>query len=112
MERRFNEDVYSFVLQALLYAVIRRIIEAEDLSVPKQVSSKELAHAVRELALEEFGLLARTVLNYWGIKSTLDIGEVVRELIDLGIMQVGPDDHIAEDFDNIYDFETAFEYTM
>ena len=46
----------------------------------------ELLGGVRDLALQEFGLMARTVFRMWGVNSTADFGEIVFNLIDAGLM--------------------------
>jgi uncharacterized repeat protein (TIGR04138 family) len=60
-----------------------------------------------DLALEQWGLLAPVVLRHWGIRSTKDFGRMVFALVDHGLLQKQPDDDIR-DFENVYDFETAF----
>ena len=74
----------------------------------RHVSGGELAHACRDLALEQYGLLARTVLAHWGVTTTADIGEVVYALIDAGLLIRQPEDRL-EDFEDVYAFEHAFE---
>jgi uncharacterized repeat protein (TIGR04138 family) len=72
------------------------------------VNGRELCEAVRSLALEQFGLLAPTVLAEWGVHSTSDIGEIVYNLIAAGDLEKTPED-AREDFENVFDFETAFK---
>ena len=60
-----------------------------------------------EFALDQYGLMAKTVLNSWGIFSTSDIGEIVYNLIKIGCMRKTREDR-REHFDNVYDFQTAF----
>ena len=51
---------------------------------------------------------AQTVLNSWGIYATADFGEIVFNLIEIGKMRKTADD-CREDFENVYDFDEAFE---
>ena len=97
---RFHERAYLFVLAALEYAQGR-------LPVRRHLSGAELAWACRDFALEQFGLLAPTVLAYWGIRGTEDFGRIVFLLIDVGLLARQPSDKI-EDFDRVYDFAEAF----
>ena len=46
--------------------------------------------AARRLALRYYGLMAITVLNEWGIRSTSDIGEIVYNLIASGDLDKTP----------------------
>jgi uncharacterized repeat protein (TIGR04138 family) len=98
---RFHETAYLFILSALQY-VLERVPE------PRHLSGAELAEGVRDLALERFGPMARTVLEYWGIHSTMDLGELVFALVDCGILIKQEDDE-PEDFADVFDFEEAFE---
>jgi uncharacterized repeat protein (TIGR04138 family) len=63
---------------------------------------------VREIALERYGPMARTVLEHWGIHATDDLGEIVFALVDCGIL-IKQDDDRKEDFRGVFDFEEAFE---
>ena len=98
---RFSPRAFLFVLAALEHRQQR-------LPERRHVSGGELAHACRELALEQYGLLARTVLEHWGIATTADIGEIVYALIDAGLLVRQPEDR-QEDFADVYAFEHAFE---
>jgi uncharacterized repeat protein (TIGR04138 family) len=71
------------------------------------VGGEALCWGVRDLAHERWGLLALPVLNYWGVRTTRDIGEMVFGLIDNGLLQKQPQDTI-DDFDQIFDFDTVF----
>lgn len=98
---RFHPRAFFFVLAALEHGQQR-------LPERRHVSGGELAHACRELALEQYGLLARTVLGHWGIATTADIGEIVYALIAAGLLVRQPEDRL-EDFEDVYHFERAFE---
>ena len=97
---RYNERAYLFVLAALEYAQGR-------LPARRHLSGGELAWACRDFALEQFGLLAPTVLTYWGVEATEDFGRIVFMLIDVGLLARQDSDRI-EDFDQVYDFAEAF----
>jgi uncharacterized repeat protein (TIGR04138 family) len=72
------------------------------------VSGRELAGGVRELALERFGPIARTVLQHWGIHDTDDVGRVVFAMVEQGILIKQEEDQL-EDFTDVFDFEEAFD---
>ncbi len=98
---KFHPRAFFFVLAALEH-------QQQRLPERRHVTGGELAEACRSLALEQYGLMARTVLAYWGIETTADIGAVVYALIDAGLLVRQPDDRL-EDFEGVYGFETAFE---
>jgi uncharacterized repeat protein (TIGR04138 family) len=101
LEPRFHEDAYVFVLAALEYCQRERKVRGH-------ISGEELAHACRRLALEQFGLMARSVLSYWGIGATDHIGRIVFVLIEVGLLIQHPTDRI-EDFEHVFDFTEVFE---
>lgn len=98
---RFHVRSYGFVLQAL-HTVIQSLDE------PRHLSGRELTEGVRELAIGQYGPLARTVLEHWGIHETEDVGRVVFAMVEQGIL-IKQDDDRPEDFADLFDFEEAFE---
>ena len=100
-EPRFDEQAYLFVLASLELC-------QSHLSERRHITGRELAEACRELALKRYGLLARMVLEHWGISATADIGDVVFTLVELGLLMSQPADS-KEDFQNVYDFTDAFD---
>ncbi len=96
----FHDSAYLFVLSALHF-VIQRLPE------PRHISGKELAEGVRDLAIDRFGPMARTVLDHWGIHATEDVGRIVFALVETGILIKQEDDSLL-DFTNVYNFDEAF----
>jgi uncharacterized repeat protein (TIGR04138 family) len=114
-DRRYHFDAYVFVFEALRYAqenmglgvASREPDESED-EPERHVSGQQLCEAMRRYAHEQYGYLAKQVLNHWGIHSTSDFGEIVFNLIEIGQMRKTPDDR-REDFDEVFDFDAAFQ---
>jgi uncharacterized repeat protein (TIGR04138 family) len=100
-EQRFHERAYLFVLAALEY-------RQQGLPERRHVGGRELAEAVRDLALERFGVTARMVLEHWGVRNSRDIGDVVFTMVEAGLLMALPSDSRA-DFDDVVDFEHVFE---
>ncbi len=98
---RFQETAYVFVLSALHHVL-------EHMTEPRHISGRELAEGVRDLAIQRFGPMARTVLEHWGIRSTADVGELVFALVDCGIL-IKQDEDGPDDFKGLFDFEDAFD---
>ncbi len=98
---RFHAQGYLFLLSAL-DGVVR------DLTEPRHISGHELSVGVRELAMDRFGPMARTVLEHWGVHSTRDLGEMVYTLVECGLLVTQEGDSV-EDFAGVFDFEEAFE---
>jgi uncharacterized repeat protein (TIGR04138 family) len=74
---------------------------------PRHVSGRQICLALRDLAIEKWGMLAETVLKHWNIRETVDFGNMVYLLIQNGVMHKTPEDSL-EDFRNVYDFPQAF----
>ncbi|HET8712794.1 MAG TPA: Minf_1886 family protein [Gemmatimonadales bacterium] len=98
---KYNERAYVFVLAALEYAQTK-------LPARRHLSGVELAWACRDFALEQFGMLANSVLTHWGIQTTEDFGRIVFILIDVGLLARQPSDRI-EDFERVYEFAEVFK---
>ena len=68
------------------------------------VSGQELCAAIRHLAIEQYGYMAKCVFNRWGVTKTRDFGNIVFNLIELGQMRKTDSDR-REDFDDVFDFD-------
>ena len=99
--RQYKFEAYSFVMAALHHAVSK-------LPKARHITGRELLEGIRDYALEQFGPMARTVLNYWGIHATEDFGKIVFALVEVGILRKQPEDKI-EDFYHVYDFKEVFD---
>lgn len=102
----YKFEAYTFVLAALHDTVMK-------LGKPRHITGQELTEGIRAYALQQFGPMAKTVLNYWGVKETLDFGKIVFSLIEVKLLSQQPGDRL-EDFAKVYDFDDAFErgYTI
>ena len=97
---RFHDMAYVFVLSAL-HHVLQSLPEA------RHITGRELAEGARDVAIEKFGPMARTVLEHWGIHETGDVGDVVFALVEAGIL-IKQDADTRADFEAVYDFDEAF----
>lgn len=98
---RYQETAYLFVLSALHHVL-------EHLPEPRHITGRELAEGVRDLAIDRFGPMARSVLEHWGIVSTWDVGQLVFALVECGIL-IKQDEDTLEDFVDVFEFEDAFD---
>lgn len=97
---RYKSDAYSFVMEALSYT-------QKKFRCPKHVSTFEILEGMKDLLIVKYGPMALTVLQFWGIKTTEDIGNIVFNLVDNKVLSKTEDDRI-EHFKNAYDFEEVF----
>jgi uncharacterized repeat protein (TIGR04138 family) len=126
-DRRYKLEAYQFVREGLSYGQnimgmgeVRasqeelsdeadEVSEAEDWEPPaeRHLTGQELCEALRRYAVDQYGLMAKVVLNSWGLHKTGDFGEIVYNLIEIGMMKKSKTDR-REDFDDAYDFDQAF----
>ena len=99
-------EAFYFVQKGLAMTAARVHEETPD-GESKHVSGQELAKGLRDVAIDRWGMLARTVLATWGIYSTLDFGRIVYAMIDAGLFGRSDSDKLS-DFKDVYDFRTAF----
>lgn len=103
-DRRYARPAYLFVQRALHYY---REKHGSGAGSP-HLKGQELLFGVRELALEEFGPMARTVLNDWGVAAGEDVGEIVYNLIEAGLMSKTEEDR-KEDFAGVMKFDESLD---
>jgi uncharacterized repeat protein (TIGR04138 family) len=108
---RYAYEAYEFVFAALAHTQKMlgreppsRVTEGAE--VDHHVSGRQLLDGVRDLALQEFGLMARTVFHMWGIDRTADFGEIVFNLVEANLMSKTSEDSRL-DFHDVYDLDKA-----
>jgi uncharacterized repeat protein (TIGR04138 family) len=136
-DRRYKLDAYAFVFEALSFAHDVLGLGAEKPSEPadepvekgtekgsrkgsekgagrggsqpeRHLTGQQLCEAIRLYALEQYGYMAKCVLNSWGVHCTGDFGEIVFNLIRIKQMKKTKDDR-REDFNDVFDFETGLK---
>jgi uncharacterized repeat protein (TIGR04138 family) len=96
----YKFEAYSFTLAALHFTMT-------SLPKPRHISGGEFCEGIKRYAMDQFGPLAQTVLEYWGIRETLDFGKIVFALVEAGLMRKTEEDSL-DDFKDVYDFKAAF----
>jgi uncharacterized repeat protein (TIGR04138 family) len=104
---RYQAGAYVFMRQALDFT-LRRIQESEQTGRHRHVTGAELCEGIRDFALEQYGPMAMTLLEAWGVHSTEDFGHIVFNLVEFGIFGKTETDCL-EDFHEVYRFSEAFE---
>jgi uncharacterized repeat protein (TIGR04138 family) len=103
---RYHRDAYVFLREALGYT--QKVVGKAHKGEVRHVSGRELLTGTREYALQQFGPMAITVLDEWGIRSTEDFGEMVFKMIENNLL-AKTDTDTREDFKNGYDFIEVFK---
>ncbi|MGQ9707820.1 MAG: Minf_1886 family protein [bacterium] len=99
-DSRYPLDAYLLVNDGLQYA--HKVTGRKS-----PIAAQELLDAIRELMIQRYGLMAKAVLSSWGINSTDDIGQVVLNLVNAGLM-LQEDTESVDKFHAVYDFEQVF----
>jgi uncharacterized repeat protein (TIGR04138 family) len=99
-DTRYKPDSYAFVMEALAYT-------QKKFKAQRHVSAAEILDGMKELLLAKYGPMAIAVLQYWGIKSTEDFGNIIFNLIERKILSKTEEDS-SERFRNAYDFQEVF----
>jgi len=102
---RYSREAYTFVREALDYT--QKLIVKESHGNIRHVSGQELLDGVRQFALQQFGPMTVTVFEEWGIRQCRDFGEIVFNMVEIGLL-AKTDDDTRDDFQNGYDFVEAF----
>jgi uncharacterized repeat protein (TIGR04138 family) len=108
LDPRYAIEAYQFVLEALNHTqnLLGRSHEntSTEPSVESHVNGPELLEGACVYAIKEFGLMAKTVFHMWGIRRTDDIGEIVFNMIECGMLSKTERDSRA-DFHNVFNLD-------
>ena len=105
---RYDRKAYTFVRLGLDQTV-KNLKKADPARTQQSqhVSGRELLEGLRAYALDQYGPMAKTVLDSWGVRRCADFGEIVFSLIDYRVFSKTEKDR-REDFAEIFDFDDAF----
>ena len=101
-------EAYNFVSAGLQETVAKVHSKPADPDASRHINGQQLCHGLREFALAQWGLMARTVLNRWNVRRTEDFGKIVFNLIACKAMSKTDEDTL-DDFSRVYDFAAAFD---
>ena len=102
---RYDERAYSLVLEG----VDKACAMYEKGGVRKRhLSARETIDGINCCSIENFGPMADYVLGKWGINSFKDFGEIIYNLVDVGLLNLDKRDK-REDFDlGEFSYDTDF----
>jgi len=116
---RYPIEAYLFVREALAFASDSmelghcqdpeiQLAKIQTSQVENHLTGQQLCEAIRKYALNQFGFMAQVVLLSWGIDETRCFGDIVYNMINIGIMKKSSHDRRSH-FDNVYDFDEVFK---
>jgi len=115
---RYARDAYIFVREALDHtqkSVAKPTREGrsghetkhEEKPPIRHVTGHQLLEGIRVYALEQFGPMVPTVFEEWGLRECTDFGEIVFNMVEIGLLAKTEKDS-RDDFKNGYNFDEAF----
>ena len=113
----FSPNAFQFIRDGLGHTV--RMVHGDEAAdtIPdeddesRHVGGRDLCMGLRDYAVRRYGLLAKTVLNHWGVTQTEDFGKIVFALVDAGLLRKTDEDSL-DDFRGVFDFEAEFESSI
>lgn len=96
-DSHYGVRAYDFVNKSVEYAIGREARGSRP-SGNRHVSGSELVRGVLEYAVSVYSVFVCDVFRYWNLQTGRDVGNVVYNMIDAGLLSAGPNDAI-EDFD-------------
>jgi uncharacterized repeat protein (TIGR04138 family) len=110
-DERYDREAYGFVRDALDFTQNAQKAGSTREKTGKlhHVTGQELLEGIRQFALSPmgFGPMTITVLEAWGVRRSRDFGEIVFNMVGIGLLAKTEEDRL-EDFDAGYDFADAF----
>lgn len=103
-DKRFDAQAFLFLKDALDFT-LKRIAEGNGGRV-RHVSGPELLEGFRDLALDQFGPMASTLMTEWGVRKCQDVGDMVFLLIEEQVFGKQDSDS-REDFSGNFDLEES-----
>jgi uncharacterized repeat protein (TIGR04138 family) len=104
-DTRYAPDAYYFIRESL-DCTVKQLGKSKN-SPRRHVTGKELVEGIRQHAMHQFGPMAKTVLNFWGIATTRDFGNIVFNMVNAELLGKTDEDKV-DDFDDCYGFDEAF----
>jgi uncharacterized repeat protein (TIGR04138 family) len=92
IDDRYKVGAYEFVLSGLDFYLSK-------IGEKRHVTGEELSKGLLMFAQKQFGLMAKSVFDHWGVKTTGDLGCIVYNMIRIGMMDRQSGDSLDDFFD-------------
>ena len=104
-DQRYHREAYCFVREALDFTQ-KKVMKSRE-GKARHDTGQELLAGIRDFALQQYGPMTLTVLEEWGIRRCDDFGEIVFNMVEIGLL-AKTDTDSRDDFKGVYDFHEAF----
>ena len=105
-DKRYHPEAYSFLRDSLESTLKRRKKATKEAG--GHVAAADLLDGFRIHALGEFGPMAMTVLDYWGVRCSEDVGHMVLNLVQAGVFGKTDEDSLESFVAGGFNFRSAF----
>ena len=95
-DRRYDARAYTLLVAAFHAAC-----------ADGNATTEDILEEFKETALDQFGPMTYKVLDIWGVHETMDVGEMMMNLVESGRIGKSENDNY-EDFRCGYNFKDAF----
>ncbi|HEX4343144.1 MAG TPA: Minf_1886 family protein [Verrucomicrobiae bacterium] len=102
---RYHRDAYFFIREALDHT--QKVGSKITREKPHHVTGQELLAGIKDYALSQYGPMTVTVFEEWGIHNCQDFGEIVFNMVEIGLLAKTETDS-RKDFAEGYDFYETF----
>lgn len=97
---RYRPEAFGLLHEGLARAV-KDTHGREQEEGDNHVTGQQLCESIRDLAMDRYGMMARAVLQMWGVTGSLDFGNMVYLLIENGYMRKTEEDSL-NDFKDVF----------
>src|SRR5438045_371661 len=80
---RYRREAYLFLREALEHTQ-KSLLKARELQMC-HITGKQLIEGIRQYAITQYGPMAKTLLNEWGVSRCEDFGEIVFNMVEQGL---------------------------
>ena len=106
-DNRFDPEAYYY-LRDVIDRTSQKLGRTGPSAKNRHVTGRELSEGFRDCMLEDFGPMAATLAEEWGVAQSEDIGSMVYNLIEAGAFGKTPEDK-KSDFNGIFNLLEALE---
>lgn len=103
-DARYDGQAYYFLKDSLDFT-LKRFIETKG-GQARHVTGKELLEGFRDHAIDQFGPMAATLMEEWGIRECGDVGNMVFRMIEEQVFGKQESDK-PEDFEKVFDLRKS-----
>lgn len=103
-DARYDGQAYYFLKDSLDFT-LKRFIETTG-GQARHVTGKELLEGFRDHAIDQFGPMAATLMEEWGVRECGDVGNMVFRMIEEQVFGKQESDK-PEDFEKVFDLRKS-----